>query len=145
MKLITGDFKDVTVERLGINGEGIATLNRMVIFIPNLLPGERAKVEITRVEKNYAEARVVKRDNDSKDRVKAPCPIYDECGGCQIQHMSSSLQMEYKEEIVRNAFRQKTKLNVDKSDIRPTIGMEDPWYYRNKSQFPLGTRRGEIV
>lgn len=145
MKWIVGDFKDVTADRLGINGEGIATLNRMVIFVPNLLPGERAKIEITRVEKNYAEGRVVKRDNDSKDRVKAPCPIYDECGGCQIQHMSARLQMEYKEEIVRNAFRQKTKLNVDKSDIRSTIGMEDPWYYRNKSQFPLGTRRGEIV
>jgi len=85
LKLIVGDYKSVTAERLGINGEGIATINRMVVFIPNLLPGEEAKVEITRVERNYAEARVVKRDNASKDRVKPPCPIYDECGGCQIQ------------------------------------------------------------
>lgn len=145
MKLIVGEYTSAQAERLGINGEGIATIDRMVIFIPNLLPGEKAKVEITRVERNYAEARVIKRDNDSPDRVKPPCPIYDECGGCQIQHMSPRLQMDYKEEIVRNAFRQKTKLNVDKSDIRGTKGMDNPWYYRNKSQFPLSTRRGEIV
>ena len=137
IKLQVGETRSVTCLRMGINGEGIATLERQIVFIPGLLVGETAQIEITEIHNNFANAKILKRDVRSPDRVTPLCPIYSQCGGCQLQHMSYEGQLRYKEEMLRNAFTKSTKLNVEKADIRKTIGTTE-WEYRNKSQFAVG-------
>ncbi|MGN7854487.1 MULTISPECIES: 23S rRNA (uracil(1939)-C(5))-methyltransferase RlmD [Exiguobacterium] len=144
IKLKTGEIRSVTCLRMGINGEGIATLERQIVFIPGLLVGETAQIEITEIHANYANAKILKRDDRSPDRVTPLCPVYSVCGGCQLQHMSYDGQLRYKEEMLRNAFLKSTKLNIEKADIRPTIGSKE-WEYRNKSQFVVGKQGNEIV
>ncbi|WP_137791568.1 23S rRNA (uracil(1939)-C(5))-methyltransferase RlmD [Bacillus sp. E(2018)] len=133
-----GETIPLQIKRLGINGEGIGFHQRQVIFVPGGIPGEEMSVIITKVFPNRAEAKIKKVFKKSKDRVTPPCPIYETCGGCQIQHMSYAAQLREKRDIVVQAFERYTKIHRDKLNVRETIGMNEPWAYRNKSQFQVG-------
>ncbi|MDA0175638.1 TRAM domain-containing protein, partial [Solirubrobacter taibaiensis] len=86
-KLEVGQTFPVTIKRLGINGEGVGYFKRQVVFIPGALPGEEVVAETTKIQRGFAEAKVKKVRKASPHRVKAPCPVYEECGGCQLQHL----------------------------------------------------------
>lgn len=133
-----GETIPLQIKRLGINGEGIGFHQRQVVFVPGGIPGEEMSVIITKVYPNRAEAKIKKVFKKSKDRVTPPCPIYETCGGCQIQHMSYAAQLREKRDIVVQAFERYTKIHRDKLNVRKTIGMDKPWAYRNKSQFQVG-------
>ncbi|MGM0806636.1 MAG: 23S rRNA (uracil(1939)-C(5))-methyltransferase RlmD [Bacillota bacterium] len=133
-----GETIPLLIKRLGINGEGIGFHQRQVVFVPGAIPGEEMSVIITKVYPNRAEAKIKKVFKKSKDRVTPPCPIYETCGGCQIQHMSYPAQLREKRDIVVQAFERYTKIHRDKLNVRNTIGMDEPWAYRNKSQFQVG-------
>ncbi|MGA4721627.1 23S rRNA (uracil(1939)-C(5))-methyltransferase RlmD [Fictibacillus nanhaiensis] len=133
-----GETIPLLIKRLGINGEGIGFHQRQVVFVPGGIPGEEMSVIITKVYPNRAEAKIKKVFKKSKDRVTPPCPIYETCGGCQIQHMSYAAQLREKRDIVVQAFERYTKIHRDKLNVRKTIGMDEPWAYRNKSQFQVG-------
>ncbi|WP_416730546.1 23S rRNA (uracil(1939)-C(5))-methyltransferase RlmD [Fictibacillus sp. JL2B1089] len=133
-----GETIPLEIKRLGINGEGIGFHQRQVVFVPGGIPGEEMSVIITKVFPNRAEAKIKKVFKKSKDRVTPPCPIYETCGGCQIQHMSYAAQLREKRDIVVQAFERYTKIHRDKLNVRKTIGMDEPWAYRNKSQFQVG-------
>lgn len=133
-----GETIPLQIKRLGINGEGIGFHQRQVVFVPGGIPGEEMSVIITKVYPNRAEAKIKKVFKKSKDRVTPPCPIYETCGGCQIQHMSYAAQLREKRDIVVQAFERYTKIHRDKLNVRKTIGMDEPWAYRNKSQFQVG-------
>lgn len=133
-----GETIPLLIKRLGINGEGIGFHQRQVVFVPGGIPGEEMSVIITKVYPNRAEAKIKKVFKKSKDRVTPPCPIYETCGGCQIQHMSYAAQLREKRDIVVQAFERYTKIHRDKLNVRNTIGMDEPWAYRNKSQFQVG-------
>ncbi|MBN3553275.1 23S rRNA (uracil(1939)-C(5))-methyltransferase RlmD [Fictibacillus nanhaiensis] len=133
-----GETIPLLIKRLGINGEGIGFHQRQVVFVPGAIPGEEMSVIITKVFPNRAEAKIKKVFKKSKDRVTPPCPIYETCGGCQIQHMSYPAQLREKRDIVVQAFERYTKIHKDKLNVRKTIGMDEPWAYRNKSQFQVG-------
>lgn len=135
----------LTIKRLGINGEGVGYFKRQVVFVPGALPGEEVVVEVTNVNPRFAEAKIKKIRIASKERVQPPCPVYDQCGGCQLQHLSYAGQLREKRDIVIQSLERHTKLNVTAMDIRPTIGMEDPWSYRNKSSFQVGHKGGKVL
>ncbi|WML49858.1 23S rRNA (uracil(1939)-C(5))-methyltransferase RlmD [Neobacillus sp. PS3-34] len=135
----------LTIKRLGINGEGVGYFKRQVVFVPGALPGEEVVVEATKVNPKFAEAKIKKIRVQSKDRVKPPCPVYEQCGGCQLQHLSYQGQLREKRDIVIQSLERHTKLPVSTLDIRETIGMEDPWSYRNKSSFQVGQRDGKVL
>ncbi|MDF9417706.1 23S rRNA (uracil(1939)-C(5))-methyltransferase RlmD [Bacillus altitudinis] len=136
----------LTIKRLGINGEGVGYFKKQVVFVPGALPGEEVVVEATNVQAKYAEGTVRKVRKRSEHRVKPPCPVYEECGGCQLQHLAYEQQLKEKRDIVIQSMERHTKLSVEKIDIRATIGMEDPWHYRNKSQFQVGrSHSGDII
>lgn len=135
----------LTIKRLGINGEGVGYFKRQVVFVPGALPGEEIVAEATKVNPKFAEAKIKKIRKKSEYRVQPPCPVYHECGGCQLQHLRYDRQLMEKRDIIIQSLERHTKLNPEKLNIKETIGMEDPWNYRNKSQFQVGQKDGKVL
>lgn len=133
----------LTIKRLGINGEGIGFFKRNVIFVPGALPGEEITAQVTNIKRNFAEARILKMRKPSPHRQTPPCPIYDACGGCQLQHMTYSQQLVEKRDLVVQALERYLK-GTDVL-VNDTIGMEDPWHYRNKSQFQTRLKGPKVI
>ncbi len=129
----------LTIKRLGINGEGVGYYKRQVVFVPGALPDEIVEVKITNTHPKYSEGFVKKIKKASPHRVKPPCPVYDVCGGCQLQHLEYSQQLREKRDIVIQSLERHSRFNASNVDIRPTIGMDNPWNYRNKNQFQVVT------
>jgi len=127
----------LTIKRLGINGEGIGYFKRNVVFVKGALPGEEVTAQVEKVKQNFAEAKILKIRKSSPHRQVAPCPVYDACGGCQLQHMTYEQQLVEKRDLVVQSLERYVKDLAPTIEIRPTIGMENPWEYRNKSQFQV--------
>lgn len=146
IKIEKGQTFPLTIKRLGINGEGVGYFKRQVVFVPGALPGEEVLVEATKIQPKFAEGKVKKIKKQSPFRVKPPCPIYEECGGCQLQHLAYAQQLKEKRDIVIQSLERHTKLALHKLDIRDTLGMAEPWNYRNKSQFQVGQQKnGKVI
>ncbi|CEG25671.1 23S rRNA (uracil(1939)-C(5))-methyltransferase RlmD [Bacillus sp. B-jedd] len=145
IKIETKQTFPLTIKRLGINGEGVGYFKRQVVFVPGALPGEEVVVEATKINPKFAEARIKKIRKASPYRVAPPCPVYEQCGGCQLQHLKYERQLVEKRDIVMQSLERHTKLKLDELDIRPMIGMEDPWSYRNKSSFQVGVEKGKVL
>ncbi|NTZ19130.1 23S rRNA (uracil(1939)-C(5))-methyltransferase RlmD [Paenibacillus sp. JMULE4] len=135
-----GDRIIVTIKRIGINGEGVGYYRRKAVFVKGALPDEVVKAKITKVEPGYLNADIIELEKRSPDRRKPPCPVYETCGGCQLQHMTYEAQLRAKEELVRESFQRYAGLH--ELPMRPILGMSDPWGYRNKAQLQTG-REGE--
>lgn len=127
----------LTIKRLGINGEGVGFFKRNVVFVKGALPGEEVTVKITKLQRNFAEAEILAIRKASADRQEAPCPVYDECGGCQLQHMTYEAQLKNKRDIVIQALEKYVPEIAANAEVLPTLGMDNPWHYRNKSQFQV--------
>lgn len=132
-----GQTIPLKIKRLGINGEGIGYFKRLIIFVPYALPKEEVLVKITKATPRYAEGQLVKIKKESKDRVVAPCPVYYECGGCQLQHLAYHAQLDFKKDLLLQSLEKFKPEGFRSYQLRPTIGMSDPWHYRNKAQFQL--------
>ncbi len=131
---------EITVEIERFGGEmGIAHLDGMTLFVQGALPGERVSARAQKVEKTHAFLKTLRVLSPSPDRVEPPCPYYEKCGGCVCQHMTYALSLEMKRERVRDALSRIGGLDVD---VRPVIGMDDPWRYRNKTTLPVGGAKG---
>lgn len=140
-----GQTFPLTIKRLGINGEGVGYFKRKAVFVPGALPGEEITAEAVKVMPKFTEAVVKKLRKPSPERVTPPCDIYEKCGGCQLQHLSYEGQLREKKELVVQALDRYTSFNIDKLPIHDTIGMEDPWRYRNKAQFQTGVYKGKMI
>lgn len=143
IKLQVGQIAETEIKRTGINGEGIGYIDRQVVFIPGALPEEKVRVKVTKVEAKHAVAELLTVVKASPKRVEPRCRVYAECGGCSLQHASYDLQLEMKRELVRESFARYAKL--PKAPVEVTVGMSDPWSYRNKAQLPIVEHKGEVV
>ncbi|WP_035298560.1 23S rRNA (uracil(1939)-C(5))-methyltransferase RlmD [Brevibacillus thermoruber] len=138
-----GQQMTLTIKSLGINGEGIGYYKRKIVFVEKALPGEVVHAEVTDVKETYAVARLVRVVERSPARVEPPCPVYEECGGCSLQHMDYQAQLASKRELVIESLRKYARL--ENPPVAETIGMENPWGYRNKAQFQVGRQNGRLV
>lgn len=137
-EMITLVFEDMTHE-----GNGVGKIDGYPVFVPYALPGETAQVKVIKVKKNFAVGKLIEIENKSADRVEPPCNVYYQCGGCQLQHMSYTLQTEMKHTQVVNALKKIG--HIEGVNVHPTMGMEDPWRYRNKVQIPVAEKNGELI
>lgn len=133
----------LTIKKLGINGEGVGFFKRNVVFVPGALPGEEVTAQVTIVKHNFAQARILKIRKASPHRQTPPCPIFETCGGCQLQHLSYSQQLVEKRDLVLQSLDR--YLRGTDIQVRKTIGMDDPWHYRNKSQFQTRKKDGKVM
>lgn len=125
------------IKRLGINGEGIGYDKKLAIFVLGALPGERVDVEITQVFNNRAIARLVRVINQADDRRMPFCPVYESCGGCQLQHLDYEQGLREKRQLLIQALDRYVPIRIAKHRIKDTIGMSNPKYYRNQASLPL--------
>ncbi|MEC0251917.1 23S rRNA (uracil(1939)-C(5))-methyltransferase RlmD [Bacillus halotolerans] len=139
------EYYDVTFEDLTHEGAGVAKVQGFPIFVPNALPEEKAQIKVTRVKKGFAFGRLIELKEESPHRTDAPCPIYKQCGGCQLQHMTYEGQLLFKQKQVKDVLERIGKLDLSNVTVHPTLGMQDPWNYRNKAQVPVGEREGGLV
>ncbi|UGB31292.1 23S rRNA (uracil(1939)-C(5))-methyltransferase RlmD [Metabacillus sp. B2-18] len=143
--VMKNEYYDVVFEDLTHEGAGVAKVEGFPIFVENALPDERAKIKVIKVNKGFAFGRLIELHEQSKNRIDAPCPIYSQCGGCQLQHLSYEGQLDFKRKQVEQVLARIGKLDLNKVTVHPTLGMENPWNYRNKAQVPVGEREGGLV
>ena len=122
-------------------GEGIGRVNNFTVFVPGAILGERVRVKISEVKKNFAHSRLEEVILSSPNRTKPLCPVYHLCGGCHLQHTAYEKQLEMKKGIVENALDRIGNQNIK---ALPTIGMKDPWRYRNKGYFQVNQEKGRV-
>lgn len=142
------DIVRLTIEDIGTEGEGIGKIDGFTLFVKDAIVGDEIEAKIMKAKKNYAYARLEKVITPSPFRVEPKCAYHKQCGGCQIQALSYEKQLEFKQSKVRNnllrigGFTQSLVDNV----MEPIVGMDEPYHYRNKAQYPVGTNKdGEIV
>lgn len=167
-----GDIVAAEISGLGHAGEGVGRVEGFAVFIPDALPGDVVRARITEVKKNYARADLLEVVTSSPERVAGRCPVHRECGGCQLQHMAYGAQLNWKRQRVVDALERIGGFTVvavgggvqDAGEdspgvpgdpdadaarqavrVLPTLGMEDPWHYRNKAQYPVGMSNGRVV
>lgn len=165
--------EDVTLDIVDLtqDGEGVGRVDGFTLFVRGALPGERVRAKVLKVKKQYGYAKLLELLKASPDRVEAGCPIFAQCGGCQLQHLDYAAQLKWKRRHVIDCLTRIGKLRVvgeagagsgagagaggvstagAEGDaaardadaggvvVHPTIGMADPWRYRNKAQVPIG-------
>ncbi len=148
MEFKKNDSCVITIEDIGAEGEGIGKTEGYTLFVKDAIPGDVAQVKIVKAKKNYAFARLEKVLTPSPFRVEARCPIYKQCGGCQIQAIDYEQQLEFKHRKVWNHLTRIGGFSEELLEriMEKTIGMQDPFHYRNKAQFPVGmNRNGEVI
>jgi 23S rRNA (uracil1939-C5)-methyltransferase len=132
----------IDITGMGYEGEGVGKVENFTVFVQGALLGETVKVKIVKVAKNYAHGKLIEVIKSSSHRAEPVCSIYKRCGGCQMQHMSYEGQLEFKTQRVREVIERIGKL--EDVIIHPTLGMDEPYRYRNKVQLPVGKVDEEV-
>ena len=135
------DTAAVKITDIGVNGEGIGKVDGYTLFIKDAVIGDTVEAKVMKAKKNYGYARLMKVLSPSPDRVTPRCGFARKCGGCQIQEMSYGRQLMFKEQKVRGNLERIGGFPKELLDrvMEPVLGMEEPFGYRNKAQFPFGT------
>lgn len=127
----------------GFEGEGIAKIDGYTIFVPNAIIGEKCKILIVKTTTSYGFGKLIEIINKSEKREEIDCTTYVRCGGCNLRHMNYESTLNLKKDAVQNLIDKtlKTKIKVNE-----TIGMDEPYNYRNKAQYPIGyDKAGNII
>lgn len=142
------DIITLRIDDMGIDGEGVGKMDGFPFFVKDAVIGDLVEAKVMKVKKGYAYARLIQVIEPSPDRTEPRCPYHKQCGGCQIQALDYPAQLAYKENKVRNNLMRIGGFSKELLDqvMEPVVGMEDPFYYRNKAQFPIGVdKKGDLV
>ncbi len=144
MEIKKNDEFELEITDMGNDGEGIGRYGGMAFFVKGAITGDRIIAGATKVNKNYGFARIVRILEPSPNRCEPECSLAGRCGGCQLQHIDYAAQLEYKQKKVADDLQRIGGIDSDRIKsgkvlFYPIIGMDDPYHYRNKGQFPVGT------
>ena len=147
MSYSKNDCVELTIEDIGVSGEGIGKVDGYTLFVKDTVIGDVVRVKIMKAKKNYGYARLMDIIKPSKDRVEPACPIARQCGGCQIQAMNYNAQLKYKQKLVKDNLLRISGLTEGADyEMCEILGMDTPFRYRNKAQYPVGEDKdGNIV
>lgn len=138
------DILTVTIEDMGHDGEGIGKADGYTLFVKDAVIGDVIEAKIMKAKKNYAYARLMRILEPSPHRVEPVCPMARPCGGCQLQMMDYQEQLRFKQKKIEDNLRRIG--GFEQIPMEPILGMEQPFRYRNKAQFPVGTdKEGNLV
>ena len=119
----------------GFEGEGIAKIDNFTIFIPNTIKGEKVKIVIVKVLSSHAFGKVLEIISSVSYRIESDCSTYKRCGGCNLRHIQYEKTLKIKQNAIQSLVNKTLK---DKVIVQPVLGMENPYHYRNKAQYPIG-------
>lgn len=125
----------------GYEGEGIAKIDNFTIFIKGAIKGERCRIVIVKVNKSFAFGKLLEVLRSSEYRVNTDCTTYKRCGGCSLRHIKYEETLKIKKDMVQNLVNKTLKNKIIVNDV---IGMDNPYNYRNKLQYPVGRDKNEI-
>lgn len=134
------DVVEITIDDLTVEGAGIGRYEGMAVFVPRALPGETVSVKIIKLTKSYAVGRMMNLSRPSTERVTPFCPVFEQCGGCTLQHLSYDAQLAYKSRYVQQCFKRIGGIDIDAQSIEPCANTRD---YRNKASFPVAGQTGQ--
>lgn len=136
----------VTIEDMNEDGAGVGKLAGYIWFIKDTVIGDVVRAKAMKMKKSYGFARLMEVLEPSAGRVEPSCPVARQCGGCQLQAMSYEEQLKFKERKVMNNLMRIGGFAEDEIHMLPIMGMEEPWRYRNKAQFPFGRDKdGNVI
>lgn len=144
MEFHKNDVVTLEIEDCGIDGEGIGKTDGFTVFVKDAVIGDTVRAKIMKAKKNYGYGRLMEILKPSPYRVEPKCAYARQCGGCQIQALSYEQQLAFKEAKVRGHLERIG--GFAEIPMEPIIGMEEPYHYRNKAQFPVGrNKEGRII
>lgn len=133
----------LSIDSLGSHGEGVGRMDGFTLFVDGALPGERVEAQITERHQRYGRAELLKIIEVSPHRVEAPCPLFGECGGCQLMHLSYEQQLKIKQQRVVDALLRIGK--IKDVDVPPCVPSASSLAYRNKIQLPVRQGKAAIA
>lgn len=146
MEMKKNDIFTVAIEDMSEDGAGIGKTDGYIWFIKDTVIGDVVEASVMKQKKQYGFARLVKILTPSLHRVEEPCPVAKRCGGCQLQAMDYEEQLRFKERKVKNNLIRLGGISPETLSMEPIMGMDHPWRYRNKAQFPFGkSKDGRII
>ncbi|GKX32120.1 putative RNA methyltransferase [Vallitalea longa] len=143
LPVVKNEFYEMMIDDLGNNGEGIGKIDGYTLFVDGALPQEKVKIKVIKVKKNFGFGKLIEIIEPSEYRVEPVCAIAKRCGGCQLQHLSYEGQLKYKQKKVQDVIGRIGGITDLK--VNEVIGMEKPYFYRNKVQFPVGSSLDEHI
>jgi 23S rRNA (uracil1939-C5)-methyltransferase len=138
-----GEVLSLTIDDLAFGGEGVGRADGYVVFVPGGLPGDRLRVRLVQVRTRFGRGSIEEVLEPSPQRVEAPCPYFGRCGGCRLQHVAYPAQLAFKSKQVADALERLGGLRD--VALRPIIGAEETFGYRNKMEFTVARARGALV
>ncbi|MDN5303079.1 MAG: rRNA (uracil1939-C5)-methyltransferase [Thermoanaerobacteraceae bacterium] len=137
-----GQNIEIHIDGMAHEGQGVGRINGMAVFVEGALKGEKVKARVDKTARDYAIAHVESILVPSPERIAPPCPYAGRCGGCMLQHLSYRGQLEFKTQKVKDSLE---RIGHIQTVVHDTIGMSEPWRYRNKAQYPVGEDNGQAV
>lgn len=138
-----GEIVELSIDGLGKHGEGVATLNGLLIFVDGALPKERVRVRLNLIKPVYAKAQLLSIEHANENRINPPCTRYKDCGGCQVMHLSYAGQLQTKSQMVKDALKEIGGFPT--AHVLPCLASPKPFHYRNKIQLPVAKKGAEVV
>ena len=140
-----GEMITVDITDFGENGEGIGKTDAFTWFIKDTVIGDKVTAKVMKTKKSYGYARLDSIVKESPDRIEAKCPVARSCGGCTLQSLDYKAELKLKQNKVENHLKRIGGFDLSNIEIEDIIGMEEPYRYRNKSQFPFGRKNGKNI
>lgn len=134
--VIKNECYTVDIQDINVDGDGVGKIDGYTLFVPGSVPGDRVYVKVLKTKKNFGYGRVEDIIRPSSDRCESKCCVSNKCGGCQLHHLNYKAQLAFKKRLVEQTMKRIG--GFENIKVEDTIGMEEPYYYRNKAQYPVG-------